>query len=178
MPQYRKKGGHRFSSHLLLRKTGCHQYYIIATSTVFFYDFFLTLADEVTHVISVSFAAFTDPPAKDQIRLAGEEIMGYVEMIGCRTASVDDLIVFTIFLAVRSAPQLISSFLKGQRRTGTFRSHTKFCCCIVSGIAIHTCHTRSCFANPGTASYDTTFHQRVSIVSIGESGLTRVILVV
>ena len=45
---------------------------------------------------------FIVPPAKDQIRLAGEEIMGYVGRIAFRTAPVDDLIVFVIFLAVRS----------------------------------------------------------------------------
>ena len=30
------------------------QYYKIATTTIFFYDYFLTLADEVSHVIRVS----------------------------------------------------------------------------------------------------------------------------
>jgi len=50
-------------------------------------------------------------PAKDQIRLAGEEIMGYVGRIARRTAPVDCLIVFAIFLAVRSPlqPRFINS---------------------------------------------------------------------
>jgi len=77
---------------------------MIATTTILFYDFFLTLADEVSHVVSVSFVEFIDPPVKDQIRLAGEEIMGCVRRVGCRVAFVDDLVVFAIFLAVRSAP--------------------------------------------------------------------------
>ena len=58
----------------------------------------------MSHIISVSFAAFIIPPVKDRICLEGEEIMGYVERITCRTALVDDLIVFAIFLAVRSPP--------------------------------------------------------------------------
>ena len=47
------------------------------------------------------FAIFIDPPTEDQIRLAGQEIVGYVERIACRTAFIDDVIVFAIFLAVR-----------------------------------------------------------------------------
>ena len=41
---------------------------------------------------------------KDQLRLAREEIMGYVGRIARRTALVDDPIVFMIFLVVRSVP--------------------------------------------------------------------------
>ena len=36
--------------------------------------------------------------------------------------------------------------------------------CIVSEIAVYPCHTRPSFANPGTASYNTIFHQEVSHV--------------
>ena len=50
---------------------------------------------------------------EDQIRLAGEEIMGYVARITYRTAFLDDVIVFAIFLAVRSLVQQRSSVLKG-----------------------------------------------------------------
>ena len=32
----------------------CDQYYVIATAAILFYDFFLTLDDEVSHVIAVS----------------------------------------------------------------------------------------------------------------------------
>ena len=91
----------------------CYQYYTIATTTIFFYDFLLTLEDEVNHVINVSLARFIDPPAKGQIRLAREEIMGYVGRITCPTIFVDNVIVFTIFLAVCSSPQQSSSSLKG-----------------------------------------------------------------
>jgi len=77
---------------------------MIATTTIFFYDFFLTLADEVSHIVSVYLVEFIDPPVKDQIRLAGEEVMGYVKRVGRRAAFVDDLIVFAIFLAVRLTP--------------------------------------------------------------------------
>ena len=41
-----------------LRTTDRDQYYAIATATILFYDFLLTLGDEVSHVISVSFATF------------------------------------------------------------------------------------------------------------------------
>ena len=134
------------------------QYYALATTTIFFYDFLLTLGDEVSHVVSVSFAAFIVPAVKGQIRLAGEEIMGYVRRIARRTASVDDLIVFAIFLAV-CLPLYQSSFLlEGWRRTGTCRQHTKSGFCIVSGIVIHPCHTRPSFSNSGTAGYGTPFH--------------------
>ena len=57
------------------------------------------------------FAKFIDPPMKDQIRLAGEEIMGYVERTAYYTPFVDDVLVFAIFLAVRSPLQQSSSFL-------------------------------------------------------------------
>ena len=50
------------------------------------------------------FARFTVPPVKDQIRLAREEIMEYVRRIARRTAFVDSVIVFAIFLAVCSPP--------------------------------------------------------------------------
>ena len=111
------------------------------------------------------FAAFIDPPVKDQIRLAREEIMGYVGRIACRLALVDNLIVFGIFLAVRSAPWQTSSFLKGWHRTGTCRSDTNSGCCIVSGIVIRPCNTKLCVTNLGTASFGTTLHQlRVSYV--------------
>jgi len=49
-------------------------------------------------------AKFISPPVKDQIRLEGEEIMGYVGSITSLTAFIDDPIVFGIFLAVCSAP--------------------------------------------------------------------------
>ena len=37
-----------------LRTNDYYQYYSIAATTIFFYDFFLTLPDEVSHVIRVS----------------------------------------------------------------------------------------------------------------------------
>ena len=39
--------------------------------------------------------------------------MGYVRKTSCFTASVDDVTVFTIFLAVRPPLQQSSSFLNG-----------------------------------------------------------------
>ena len=63
--------------------------------------------------LAFPFAKLIVPPVKGQIRLAGEEIVGYVGRIACLTTSVDDLIVFAIFLAVRSAPQQISPLLDG-----------------------------------------------------------------
>ena len=52
--QYRIQGRHPFSSILQLRTSGCDKYYRISTTTILFYDFFLTLADEVSHVMGVS----------------------------------------------------------------------------------------------------------------------------
>ena len=90
---------------LRLRTSDRDQYYTIAITTIFFYDFFLTLADEVSHIVSIFFAPFIDPPVKDKIRLAGEKIMGYVERVAHRTTFVDDLtLVFAIFIVVRSPP--------------------------------------------------------------------------
>jgi len=63
--------------------------------------------------LALLFATLIAPPLKGQVRLAGEEIMGYVGRIARRTAFADDLIVFPIFLAVRSAPQQNSPFFKG-----------------------------------------------------------------
>jgi len=47
-------------------------------------------------------ARFIITLVKDQIRLAREEIMGYAGGTTCCTAFIDDVIVFAIFLAVRS----------------------------------------------------------------------------
>ena len=58
-------------------------------------------------------ARFIVPPIKDQIRLAGEENMGCAGKTTCYTTSIDDVIAFVIFLAVRSSPQQSSSFLNG-----------------------------------------------------------------
>ena len=84
-----------------------------------------------------SLARFTDPPVEDQIRLAREEIMGYVARITCRMAFVHDVIVFTIFLAVGSPLQQCSSVLKGWCRTDTCRWDISSGRCMVSGIATH-----------------------------------------
>ena len=89
---------------LRLRTSDFGQYYTIAITTIFFYDFLLTLADEVSHVVNVPSPAFIDPPVKDQIRLAGKKIVGYVGRIARRTAFVDDPVVFAIFIVVRSTP--------------------------------------------------------------------------
>ena len=67
------------------------------------------------------FAVFILPPAEDQIYLAREENMGYAERITRRTAFIDDVVVFVIFIAVRSRLQQDSPFLKTQYRTGTCR---------------------------------------------------------
>jgi hypothetical protein len=80
------------------------------------------------------------PLVKDRIRLAREEITGYGGRITC-ALFIDDIIVFAIFIVVHSPLQ---------------RS---------SGIATHPCRTRSSLvANPGAASFSTTFHQRVGDV--------------
>jgi len=67
----------------------CDQYYSIATTTIFFYDYFLTLSDEVSRVIGVFLRWVYFPSREDRIRLAGGEIMGYVTgRIARRTASL------------------------------------------------------------------------------------------
>jgi len=48
------------------------------------------------------FATFIVPLAKDQICLAREENVGYVGRFTFRTAFVDGVIVFAIFIMVRS----------------------------------------------------------------------------
>ena len=89
--------------------------------------------------------------------------MGYVGTIGFRMAFIDYLIVFVIFLAVRSAPQQ-NTLSKRWRRTGTCRSDIRSGICIVSLVTIHSCHTRSCFSNTGAVTYSTPFHEQVSDV--------------
>ena len=90
--------------------------------------------------------------------------MGYAEGIVCRMTFVDDVIVFALFLVVCSPPQKRSSSLNGQHRTGTYRCYIRPGFCMVSGITIYPCNTRSGFANPGAASYSATFHQEVNDV--------------
>ena len=53
-PQDRSEGEQRFSWFLQLRTSDYPQYYSLAATTICFYDFFLTLADEVSHAIRVS----------------------------------------------------------------------------------------------------------------------------
>jgi len=86
-----------------LRTSSCDQYYSTTATTIFLHDFLLTLADEVSRVTGVPFAKFIAPPVKGRIRLAGEEVMGYVGRPVARcTAFVDDLVAFAIFLTVCS----------------------------------------------------------------------------
>jgi len=51
-------------------------------------------------VFPSTFARFIASPVQDQIRLAWEEIMGYVGSITCCTAYINDMLVFAIFLTV------------------------------------------------------------------------------
>ena len=53
-PQDLTEGEHQFLSFLRLKTSDRNQYYLIAGTTILFYDFLLTLADEVSHVIGVS----------------------------------------------------------------------------------------------------------------------------
>ena len=97
------------------------QYYAIAVAAVLFYDFFLTLADEVSISLPFPFTKLTIPPVTDRVRLEREEIMGSVRRIICRTALVDDLIVFAVFVAVCPPPQQSTAFLNRLRRTDISR---------------------------------------------------------
>ena len=47
------------------------QYYSIAVATILFYDFFLTLADEVSYVVSVSFR-YTYCPSCERLNTSGK----------------------------------------------------------------------------------------------------------
>ena len=82
------------------------QYYSTVVTTILFYDFFLTLADEVSHVVGVSFryTYHTSCERSNMLGRGGNRGVCYVRGTVCRTALVDDLIVFAIFLAVRSPP--------------------------------------------------------------------------
>ena len=112
--QWNTGGRHRVLSSLRLRLRDYDQYYPVANITIFFYDYFLTLADEVSHVINASLLKVSIvPPVKDQICLAWEEVMGWAGRIICCMAFVDGVIVFAIFLAVCPFLQQSSSFLKG-----------------------------------------------------------------
>ena len=56
----------------------CDQCYSVGTTTLFFYDYLLTLKDEVTRVTDIlSSARLTS--VKGQIRLVWGEILGYAE---------------------------------------------------------------------------------------------------
>ena len=52
--QYRNKGEHKSSSFLRLGVRDYDQYYVVAITTVLCYDYLLTLADEVSHTVSVA----------------------------------------------------------------------------------------------------------------------------
>ena len=137
----------------------------MAAATVFFYDYFLTLADEVSHVISISLRRVYSP-SHERLNTPGAGRNHWVcGRVNRRTAFVDDEVVFVIFIAVCSPPQRDSSFLNGSYRTGTFRWDINYGSCTVSGIPIHAYRSRSRFTNPGSASYSTTFHQQVSDVA-------------
>ena len=53
------------------------QYYIIATGTILFYDYLLTLADEVRRYASR--ISVLTPLSEDQVCLVWEEIVEYVQ---------------------------------------------------------------------------------------------------
>jgi len=110
------------------------------------------------------FATCIDPLVKDQIRLAGKEIMGYVGRIACCMAYADNLVVFAISIAVCSPLQQSSSFLNEWYRTGACRWHISSGRCMVSGIITYPCHTRPSFPNPGAAGYNIAYYQQVSDV--------------
>ena len=71
-------GGHRYSSFVRLGVRSCDQYYTIGTTTLLFYDYLLTLGDEVLRcVINIHPTRLIS--LKGQIRLVRKEIMGYAE---------------------------------------------------------------------------------------------------
>ena len=72
-PQYCKKGVHRFPSILRLRLSDCDQYYALATTVIFFYDFLLTLADEVSHTVGASLH-HTHRPSRERSNTLGRGV--------------------------------------------------------------------------------------------------------
>ena len=48
----------------------CDQYYIIAVAAILFYDFFLTLDDEVSHIITVSIR-YVYSPSRERSNMFG-----------------------------------------------------------------------------------------------------------
>jgi hypothetical protein len=53
------------------------------------------------------------PLVEGHLRLAREEIMGYAGRVTCCIQFIDDVVVFAIFIVVRSPLQQRSSFLNG-----------------------------------------------------------------
>jgi len=78
-PQYRSEGRHQFSSFLRLGMKGRDQYYSLAATTICFYDFFLTLADEVSCVANVSLAMFVTLSQKIKYAWHGKKSWGAQE---------------------------------------------------------------------------------------------------
>ena len=109
-------------------------------------------------------ARLVDPPVKGQIRLAWEEIMGYVARIAC-TAFVNDVIVFAIFLVVCPTSAGVPFFSEGIVQNRYFPIGYQLWWLYGEWGNNPPCHTRSRFTDPDTVSYNTTFHQRVSVVS-------------
>ena len=110
------------------------------------------------------FARLINPPVKGQIRLAGEKIMGYVARIACM-AFVDDMIVFVIFLAVCFISAVELSLSEGTAQNRYLPVGYQLWWLYGEWDSNPPCHTRSRFTDPDTVSYNTTFHQRVSVVS-------------
>ena len=82
--------------------------------------------------------------------------------------------MFAIFLTVRSLPWPKSLDFEGTAQNRYLPVGYQIWMLYSEWAAIHPRNTKSRFTDLGTASYNTTFHQRVSIVSVEESDLTRV----
>lgn len=95
------RGDHPFSSFVrLLRVTNYHQYYTFGTTAIFFYDYLLTLGDEVSHYHQ-HFFPLGLIVVKGQVRLVWEEIMGYADGRPALRGFADNGVVFVLFLVVR-----------------------------------------------------------------------------
>ena len=99
------------------------QYYWCAMSTVFFYDYILTLPDEVCQHLPViiSWSFYPRSPI-DQIHVVRTEIIWCARYLKQKQLSTDFRIVFWLFVLVACfSPRGLFCFLTESHRIGTSR---------------------------------------------------------
>jgi len=111
--QKRATGGYRYSSFARLGVRNCDQYYTIGTTTLFFYDYLLTLGDEVSHATGVT--------SRYTYLCERSNTLGPGRNHGVRggqtrnTESADDKIVFALFILVRHLLRILFHSERGMQ---------------------------------------------------------------